>query len=90
MDAGQVPPVDPEAMLPPHRQIAAWVQAEIAAGRFEPGRRIPSESWLMQAFGVARTTVRRTMKVLRDEGIVVTVQGRGSYVTQSGHQERGG
>jgi GntR family transcriptional regulator len=88
MDAGKVPPIDYDAPDPPHRQIVAWMQAEIAAGRLEPGRKVPSESWLQQAFGVARTTVRRSMSVLRDEGIIVTVPGRGSYVTRSGRRER--
>jgi len=32
--------------------------------------------------GVARTTARRAVKVLRDEGLVITYGGRGSYVAE--------
>ncbi|MGN6175829.1 MAG: GntR family transcriptional regulator [Streptosporangiaceae bacterium] len=35
-------------------------------------------------FGVARDTARRAVQVLRDEGLVVTVPQRGTYVTPGG------
>ena len=41
---------------------------------------VPSESSLGQAYGVSRDTVRRTMALLRKEGIVFTVPHRGTYV----------
>lgn len=73
--------IDPDAPLPPYRQIAAWVQARIESGDLEPDRPIPSEKTLMQEFeGVARTTVRRAVAWLRDQGVVYTVAGRGTYV----------
>jgi DNA-binding GntR family transcriptional regulator len=31
--------------------------------------------------GVARTTIRRAIKRLREQGLIYTVPGRGSYVT---------
>ena len=34
----------------------------------------------MDLSGVARTTARRAVEVLRNEGLVVTIQGRGTYV----------
>ena len=34
----------------------------------------------MDLSGVARTTARRAVEVLRNEGLVVTTQGRGTYV----------
>ena len=40
---------------------------------------IPTGS-LVQAYGVSRDTVRRTMALLRDEGVVFTVPHRGTYV----------
>jgi DNA-binding GntR family transcriptional regulator len=44
---------------------------------------VPSESQLEQEFGIARGTARKAIAVLRDEGLVITVKGRGSYVTPS-------
>jgi len=50
----------------------------------EPGNErltaLTSESSLIQAYGVSRDTVRRTMALLREEGVVFTVPHRGTYV----------
>ena len=75
-----VPEIDYRAELPPHRQIAAWLLARIESGELPPGQPVPSEKELTDAFGVARTTARRAIAWLRDEGFIRTVAGRGSYV----------
>jgi DNA-binding GntR family transcriptional regulator len=76
-----VPKINLRAAEPPHRQIAAWLRARIEAGDFEPEiDPLPSEAWLVGAFGVARDTARRAVAVLRDEGLVHTVPHRGTYV----------
>lgn len=76
--------IDYDGPVPPHRQIADWLRGRIEAGEFPPGRPLPAESALVQELGVARTTVRRAVAVLRDEGIVYTVQARGTYVREPG------
>ena len=43
---------------------------------------MPTESELVEEFEVARTTARRAVAVLRDEGLIYTVPNRGSYVTR--------
>lgn len=65
--------------VPPHRQIAGWLRDRIRAGEFGPDRPLPAESALVQELGVARTTVRRAIAVLRDEGWVYTIQARGTF-----------
>ncbi len=42
--------------------------------------RLPSERSLADEYGVAYTTVRHAMEVLRERGIIVTVHGRGTFV----------
>jgi DNA-binding GntR family transcriptional regulator len=77
-----VPEIDYRAELPPHRQIAAWLLARIETGELRPGQPVESEKDLMDAFGVARTTVRRAIGYLRETGAVRTVAGRGTYVAE--------
>ena len=77
----QPPEIDHRGELPPYRQIAAWLLAQIETDELAAGQPLPSETDLMQTFGVARTTVRRAIAYLRDIGAVHTVAGRGSYVT---------
>jgi len=67
--------------VPPYQQIADWLRQQIIAGELRPGQVIPSEKDLVDLFGVARTTARRTVALLREEGLVRTVPQRGTYVT---------
>jgi DNA-binding GntR family transcriptional regulator len=74
--------IDYDAPESPHRQIAAWLRGKIESGEIQPGRKLPSEKDIMDLTGVARTTARRAVKVLQDEGLVVTTPGRGTHVTK--------
>ena len=72
--------IDPQSATPVYMQVADIVRARILDGRLVPDRPVPSESQLQQEFGVARGTARKSIALLRDEGLVVTVRGRGSFV----------
>ena len=60
--------------------MAAILRERIRSGDLPPGARVPSISYLMQEYGISRDTVRKAMDVLREEGLAITVQGKGSYV----------
>ncbi len=59
-------------------QVANNIAARIEAG--EISSKLPSERSLAQEYGVAYQTVRHAMKVLRDQGLIVTRQGRGTFI----------
>lgn len=73
--------IDRWSREPSYQQLANLLRARIVAGELPPGATIPSEKSLMQEYDLARETVRHAVRVLRDEGLIVTVPGRGSYVT---------
>ena len=79
---GRVDRIDPIAPVPPYRQIADILRRRIASGKYQSDTRIPTESELVEEFEVARTTARRAVGVLRDEGLIYTVPNRGSYVAR--------
>ncbi|MFC6066291.1 FadR/GntR family transcriptional regulator [Streptomyces ochraceiscleroticus] len=56
--------------------VAEALRKRIALGGFEPGDRLPSERELAAAFGAGRNTVRQALRLLADEGLVVTTLGR--------------
>jgi GntR family transcriptional regulator len=66
---------------PRWQQVARVIRERIAAGRYRPGTRVPSENDLMQEFGIARMTAHKVMRALREEGAVYTVRGMGSFVS---------
>jgi GntR family transcriptional regulator len=74
--------IDHDGPVTPYRQLAEILKARIARGDWAQGRPIPSENRLVQEYGLARSTVRRAIAALVDEGVVWTVQGRGTYVGQ--------
>ncbi|MFG1921823.1 GntR family transcriptional regulator [Cryptosporangium sp. NPDC048952] len=72
--------IDPHADRAMYRQLSDLLGAGIRSGKYQPGMPIPSEAMLMERHGVARNTVRLAMEVLRDQGLVVTRHGRGTFV----------
>jgi GntR family transcriptional regulator len=72
-------PIDPYGAEYAYVQVADDVQRRIADG--EITARLPSERSLAEEYGVAYTTVRHAMALLRERGVIITVHGRGTYVT---------
>jgi DNA-binding GntR family transcriptional regulator len=69
---------------PVYRQLAAILRARIVSGDLAPDAPLPSETALCQEYGISRDSVRKAVRLLRDEGLVVTVQGKGSYAARKG------
>lgn len=67
---------------PSYLQLAAILRGRIESGQIAPEEALPSITFLVQETGLAVGTVRKAIKVLADEGLVVTVPGRGSYATK--------
>ncbi|WP_433497391.1 GntR family transcriptional regulator [Sphaerimonospora sp. CA-214678] len=61
-------------------QIADILRRQILDGDLTPGHAVPSEAEIQSRFGVARTTARRAFHMLREEGLIYTVQGEGTFV----------
>lgn len=62
-----------------HEDISAEMRKEIAAGKYGEEGRLPSDSKLMERFGVSRPTVAQAMRTLSIEGLVVRKTGSGTY-----------
>jgi GntR family transcriptional regulator, transcriptional repressor for pyruvate dehydrogenase complex len=54
--------------------------ALIASGEFPLNARLPAEAVLGRRFGASRPVIREALARLRDDGIIVSRQGSGSYV----------
>ena len=63
-------------------QVADHLAARIASGDLAPGSRLPAERDLAAQYGVSYDTIRRATALLRERGLIVTVHGRGTFVTE--------
>jgi GntR family transcriptional regulator len=67
---------------PLHRTISAQIRAWIAAGKYQPGDRLPSEAQLMTQFAVSRITIRRALANLVQQGLAQSQHGKGVFITE--------
>ena len=63
-----------------YRDIADHLRARIEGGEFAVGRLLPSEADLSRNYEVSRVTVRKSLEVLRSDGLVDSRQGFGWFV----------
>lgn len=65
-----------------YRGVAGAIRADITAGHLRPGDRVGSSLRdLADRHRVGIATVRAALDVLADEGLVETLQGKGTFVT---------
>ena len=75
----RIRPLASEARL--SRRLFEQLAGEIRSGRLAPGARLPTEQALTRAARVSRTVVREAVAALRAEGLVITRQGVGAFVS---------
>jgi DNA-binding GntR family transcriptional regulator len=65
---------------PKYAQVIEELRRRIESGEYPPGSLLPSEHQLSDEFQIARPTVVRALRVLRQDGWIDTQQGKGSFV----------
>jgi len=65
-----------------HRRVAKAIVDEIAAGSWKPGERLPAELELAQRFDVSYMTMRQAVRNLVEQGVIVRIKGKGTFVAQ--------
>jgi GntR family transcriptional regulator len=68
---------------PMYLQIMAQIQHRIAVGDWPPGHELPSIRTLAASIQVSVITVKRAYLELERDGVIVTRQGKGSFVADS-------
>jgi len=63
-------------------QFADFLRKQIESGELAPGALLPSESSLIQRYGISRPMARKAVAILRNEGLVTTEQGIGTKVRE--------
>lgn len=83
--------MDHRSQEPVYLQIAGIIRGRIETGRasgretgksYPPGAPVPSIERIRQETGCAVMTIRRAMAVLEEEGQIIIVPGKGTFVTR--------
>jgi GntR family transcriptional regulator len=74
--------LDAASPIPLYHQLAEELFADIRAGTYPPGEKIPSEHELAARYGVGRPTVRQATDSLIQRGLLTRRRGSGTYVRQ--------
>jgi DNA-binding GntR family transcriptional regulator len=72
--------VDPDSATPLYVQVATLLRARVESG--ELTSRLPSLRTITQEYGVSHITAEKAVQLLREDGLVVTVIGRGTFVAR--------
>ncbi|QFX86291.1 GntR family transcriptional regulator [Streptomyces sp. SYP-A7193] len=70
-------------------QVVHHIAEEIRTGRLPVGARLPAERDLAEQYGVAVNTIRRAVRDLREQGLVLTVPIKGTFVRAAEHTVEG-
>lgn len=66
--------------IPLYEQLKKILSYEILSGNYKQGDQLLNEDKLCSLYNVSRTTVRRSLKELENEGLVVINHGKGTFV----------
>jgi DNA-binding FadR family transcriptional regulator len=69
---------------PAYKAVSSVMEQHILSGELKPGTALPSEQELATQFGVNRSTMRESIRVLEQEGLVERHQGRRLFVVLPG------
>jgi GntR family transcriptional regulator len=69
------------ARVPRYIQIASILRRRFSTSAFQTSQRLPSEAELAAQFHVSRETLRSALALLREEGIIHSVMGRGTFIS---------
>lgn len=72
--------LDHESGEPLYLQLADLLREEIASGRLTG--RVPSAKSLAEEHGISHATTERALNMLRDEGLIRAMRGKGYYTVR--------
>ena len=67
--------------VPLYQRVVDDIKRQIASGELAPGAQLPTGAEMQARYGVGSTAIRNAMLVLRSEGVIESIQGKGVFVT---------
>ena len=79
--------LNPLDQTPKYKQIVQSIIADIERAQLKPGVQLPSISEMSEEYYLARDTVEKAYRELRERGFINSVQGKGYYVLSREHDK---
>lgn len=73
--------IDRNSPVPAYRQIIKQITAMIHENRLKPGDKLPTERELASQLNLARGTVKKAYELMAADGLIETIQGRGTFIS---------
>lgn len=70
------------SMQPIYEQIADRIKAMVMDGKLKAGEMLPSVRTMAKELKISALTVKKAYDFLEEEGFVVTVHGKGSFIAE--------
>lgn len=70
-----------------YQRIYDQLKDEIQAGKFVKGERLPTEKELTEQYFVSRITAKRAMDQLAEDGVIIRIAGKGSFIAKDYPQQ---
>lgn len=74
------------SMEPIYEQIVVQIKAEVIEGRMTAGDALPSVRVLLKELKISALTVKKAYDNLEEEGLIVTVHGKGSFIAAANQE----
>ncbi len=78
--------VSKDSSVPLHIQLLNNMRHRILSGKWSAGSRVPSENTLQNLLGISRSTIRQAINAAKAEGLLVSVPGKGTFVSQNANK----
>jgi DNA-binding GntR family transcriptional regulator len=77
-----LPQIDRSSPIPIYQQIQAWIREQIVSETWQENYQLQAEDDLAVELGVNRGTLRNAIKALIDEGYLIRIHGKGTFVAR--------
>ena len=80
--------IDKNSPIPVYYQLKNDLTAKISEGVWKPGECIASERELCEIYGVSRMTIRQAIGELVQEGVLLRIKGKGTFVCEQTFKQK--
>jgi GntR family transcriptional regulator len=74
--------IDKRSPIPAYSQLVNLIYSKIKNRELKDNEQLPSEAELCKMYSISRTTVREALRRLMRDGLLYTIKGKGTFVSE--------